>query len=87
MYPKDLPSGRLPLPVSGGNLRTDHDGKFQINGLKPGEYRIVAWQPPTGPRPGGFGDILPKLASLAQSITVERGGTANVDLKLADPSK
>lgn len=88
LYPKDLPPDRLPLPVSGSSLRTDQIGKFQINGLKPGEYRIVAWQPPpTGSRPGGFGDILAKLAALAQSITVERGGTANVDLKLTDPSK
>jgi hypothetical protein len=87
LYPKDLPSARLPLPVSGGNLRTGHDGKFEIKGLKPGEYRIVAWQPPTDPRPGGVGDILAKLAALAQSITVERGGIANVDLKLTDPSE
>ena len=87
LYPKDLPPGRLPLTVSGGTVRTDQDGKFQIRGLAPGEYRIVAWKPPSGPRPGGFGDILPKLAAQAQFITVERGGAANVDLKLTDPSK
>ena len=87
LYPKDLAPAGLPVTVSGGSVRAGNDGRFQIKGLTPGEYRIVAWQPPTGPRPGGFGDILSKLAAHTQSIAVERGGTSNVDLRLADPSQ
>jgi hypothetical protein len=87
LYPKDLSPARLPLPVSGGTLRTGHDGKFEIKGLKPGEYRIVASPQLAGPRPGGLGDVLYKLAAHAELITVERGATVNADLKQTEPSK
>jgi Carboxypeptidase regulatory-like domain len=87
LYPKDLPLAGLPLTVPGGYVRTGNDGKFQVKGLTPGEYRIVAWRPPDGPRLGGSGNILPKLVTHAQSVTVERGSTSNVDLRLTDPSQ
>jgi hypothetical protein len=87
LYPRVLPPTGLPREIAGSNVRTDKDGRFQIKGLTPGEYRIVAWQPPPTPRPGGYGDILPKLAASAQAIAVERGGTTNIDLKVTDPSR
>lgn len=92
LYPKDPPTtGVLSLagvlPITGGTVRTDEQGNFQIKGLTPGEYRIVAWQPPSAPRATGYGDLLPQLAARARSITVERGGTANVTLPLSDPSR
>jgi hypothetical protein len=81
LYPKAPPSPDLPLEYSASSVRTDREGKFQINGLTPGEYRIVAWQPP----PTGSAGVLMPLAAHAQSINVERGGTATVTLPLSDP--
>jgi hypothetical protein len=68
-------------PVTG-----DNDGKFQIAGLEPGEYRVLAVQ--STPLPDGQqikSQMLGRLWSSAEKVTVERGGSRNVTLKLSDP--
>ncbi len=86
LYPKVPPLGVSTATNPGSSVRADKQGKFQINGLAPGEYGIAAWQSPTVRRPTGYGDILPQLAAQAQSITVERGGTVVVTVPLSDLS-
>jgi hypothetical protein len=68
-------------PVTG-----DNDGTFQITGLEPGEYRVLAVQ--STPLPDGqqiSSSMLTKLWSEAEKVTVERGGSQSVALKLSDP--
>ena len=68
-------------PVTG-----DNDGKFQIIGLEPGEYRVLAVQ--STPLPDGQqigSTMLTRLWSIAEKVTVERGGSQSVTLKLSDP--
>jgi hypothetical protein len=68
-------------PVTG-----DNDGKFQIAGLEPGEYRIVAVQ--SAALPDGqqiSARMLTKLWSSAEKVTLDRGGSQSVALKLSDP--
>ncbi len=70
-----------PRPVTG-----DNGGNFQITGLEPGEYRVLAV--PSTPLPDGqqiSSPMLTKLWSSAEKVTVERGGSQNVMLKLSDP--
>jgi hypothetical protein len=70
-----------PRPVTG-----DNDGKFQITGLDPGEYRVLAVQ--STPLPDGqqiSPQMLSQLWSSAEKVTLERGGSQSVALKLSDP--
>lgn len=71
----------LDRPVTG-----DNGGQFQIMGLTPGEYRVLAVQ--SAPLPDGqqiWQGMLSKLWSGAEKVTVERGGSQTVPLKLSDP--
>jgi hypothetical protein len=71
----------IPRPITG-----DNDGKFQITGLEPGEYRVLAVQ--STPLPDGqqiSSAMLAKLWADAEKVTVERGGSRNVTVKLSDP--
>jgi len=68
-------------PVTG-----DNSGQFQITGLEPGEYRVLAV--PSRPLPDGqqIGQtMLGKLWSDAERVILERGGSKTVALKLSDP--
>ncbi len=68
-------------PVTGNN-----DGQFHIAGLAPGEYRVLAVQ--SAPLPDGqqiSSQMLSRLWSSAEKVTLERGGSQNVALKLSDP--
>jgi len=54
--------------------------------LPPGEYRILAVQ--SAPLPDGqqIGPpMLTRLWSAAEKVTLERGGSQSVSLKLSDP--
>jgi hypothetical protein len=73
------------LGIFDRNIRTDKQGRFQINGVPPGEYHILALSSETGSQPVGFAKVV-ALAAGAQSVTLERGGTVNVTLQVADPS-
>jgi hypothetical protein len=70
-----------PRPTTG-----DNSGQFQITGLQPGEYRVLAV--PSTPLPDGQQipqSMLGKLWNDAERITLERGGSKAVALKLSDP--
>jgi hypothetical protein len=70
-----------PRPVTG-----DNEGKFHVTGLEPGEYRVLAVQ--STPLPDGQqigSQMLSRLWSGAEKVTLERGGTQSVALKLSDP--
>ncbi len=74
------------LEVTAHPVTGDNDGKFQITGLEPGEYRVLAVQ--STPLPDGqqIGSrMLTKLWSSAEKVTLERGGSQNVTLTLSDP--
>jgi 5-hydroxyisourate hydrolase-like protein (transthyretin family) len=64
----------------------DNDGRFQITGLAPGEYRVLAVL--AEPIADGLEltkDILPRLWYRAEQLTLKRGGSRTLALKLADP--
>jgi hypothetical protein len=66
----------------------DNNGRFQITGLPPGEYRILAVQ--SAPLPDGQqigSQMLTQLWSSAEKVTLERGGAQSVSLKLSDPMR
>ncbi len=70
-----------PVPITG-----DDSGHFQIAGLDPGEYRVLAV--PSTPLPDGLPinqTMLSKLWNDAERVTLERGGSKTVALKLSDP--
>ena len=73
--------GMLGAPAATGNV----DGRFQIAGLPPGEYRVPAV--PSGPIPDGASDwnITPQLWDRAERVTLERGTQKEIVLKLTDP--
>lgn len=64
----------------------NQDGKFSFLGLTPGEYRAVALPAQAAGTRSVDNDALIQLAARAETITVERGGTQTVSLKLVDPS-
>ena len=79
----------LPADVMSESLRNTtggEDGKFRLSGLTPGEYRVLAV--PAASRewlnqPG----LLDRLLSSSEKVTIDRGGTQDVHLKLTDPSR
>ncbi len=79
--------GSRPLPgMQGAPTGTgDGSGRFQIGGLPPGEYRVLAV--PSGPIPDGASDwtISPQLWDRAEKVILERGKQTEVALQLTDP--
>jgi hypothetical protein len=76
------PARAITMPPSATG---DSDGKFQIAGLAPGDYKVVALPP--GPAPDGAPDwsISPRVWERAQTVTLERGKVSEVTVKLTDP--
>jgi hypothetical protein len=75
-----------PAGVSPHSITGDNRGQFQITGLEPGEYRVLAV--PSTPLPDGQQikeTMLGKLWADAERVTLERGGSKTVALKLTDP--
>lgn len=62
------------------------NGKFQLTGLPPGEYRVLAI-PVGGLLQLGEPGVLNQLAASAERVTLERGGSQTVELKLVDPGR
>jgi hypothetical protein len=86
----DKPANRSRVLLLDGALEivkgasTDLNGKFQIPGIAPGEYRLLAI-----PQPGDLKipDNLGRFTNSLEKVALERGGSQNVVLKLTDTSR
>jgi hypothetical protein len=57
----------------------DDQGRFQIVGLAPGEYRVLAVTT------GDLALVPPDTVNRAEKVTLERGGSQSVSLKIIEP--
>jgi len=74
------------LEVVASKISGDNDVKFLVTGLPPGEYRVVAVQSTALPDGMQISDgMLGRLWSSAAKVTLERGGSQDVAVKLSDP--
>jgi hypothetical protein len=80
---------KWPVPSEDTRLSTlisamaDDHGRFQIRGLAPGEYRVLALTPDAFRQLKENSLIL--LFSTAEKVTLERGGSQTVSLKIVEP--
>jgi hypothetical protein len=65
------------------NTPADEQGQFQINGLAPGEYRVIGVTETTAMRLNP--DILIRLLDRAEKVTLERGESQSISLKIVEP--
>ena len=65
----------------------DADGGFQMAGLAPGQYRVLALPP--GPIPDGASEwkFAPQAWDRAETVTLERGKSSEVRLQMVDPMR
>jgi len=65
------------------NTPADEQGNFQINGMAPGEYRVFGVTETTAMRlkPG----TLIRLIDRAEKVTLDRGASPSVTLKIVEP--
>jgi hypothetical protein len=63
----------------GASTMADDQGRFQIGGLAPGEYRVLAIEAGTLTR------LPPDIVNGAERITLERGSSQSVSLKIVEP--
>jgi hypothetical protein len=77
------------FPFTRSEATGDRQGRFQIGGLAPGEYRALALSPSAGiasfilSRPGM--DALMRALASAEKVTLSPGGTQDVSLKVTEP--
>ena len=70
----------------GVRIPADEQGRFQIGGLAPGEYRVAALTEEIMIGIIGMGpDTLIRVLGNAEKVTLERGSSQSLSLKLADP--
>lgn len=67
-------------------INTDTEGKFQASGLVPGEYRIFAVAKENLER-SQFVSVWQRIVPAGEKLTLSRGVTSTVSLKLTDPSR
>jgi hypothetical protein len=72
------------LLSSSASAPADDRGRFQIDGLSPGEYRVLALTEDLSIRYSG--NPIP-LVNGAEKVTLERGSLKDISLKLIDPSQ
>jgi len=65
-----------------GIVKCGAGGSFEINGVIPGDYHIVAFDHPDE---GGvqWDDLLTRIVPIASNVRVESGSTASVDLRIS----
>ncbi|HYL10028.1 MAG TPA: carboxypeptidase-like regulatory domain-containing protein [Candidatus Acidoferrales bacterium] len=65
---------------------TDQNGRFVLRGIPPGEYKLFSWEEV---EPGAWFDLdfLKPYESKGETVRVEEGGHASVDLKLIPADK
>ena len=68
------------------HIAADSDGKFQLSGIVPGEYRIFA-VPGEGRAQAEQPLAWQRLLGRAEKITLARGDSQNVVLEVGDPSR
>ena len=86
-WPLSPTDSLLPM-LLGASVHTtpvDDQGRFRVSGLAPGEYRVVALTEDVATRTNL--DSLIRLLSRAEKVNVDRGGSQNISLELADPSR
>lgn len=69
--------------ITSGDVTEDRQGRFQIGGLAPGEYRVVALSPGGGAWQNM--NLVMRLLSVGQAVTLDRGGLQEVSIKLTEP--
>jgi len=65
------------------NTPADDQGRFQIGGLAPGEYRVFGLTEDIALKMKP--DSLVRLVNRAEKVTLERGGSQSVSLKIVEP--
>jgi len=76
--PAETPPIQALLNTASGTVADDH-GRFQIVGLAPGEYRVLAVTT------GDLALVPPDTVSRAEKVTLERGSSQSVSLKIVEP--
>ncbi len=71
------------FPFMSADAAGERQGKFQISGLAPGEYRVLAL-PPGGTSQTHMESFI-RLEARAQAVTLDRGGSQDITIKLAEP--
>ena len=69
----------------GPSIITDREGQFQVSGLAPGEYRVLAISPLT--LTNFSPDLVTQVLNRALKITLEPGDSKSITLQLADLSR
>jgi len=59
---------------------TDENGMFSMRGLKPGDYKVIAWED-VDPNQLFDTDFLRKFENEGKSVKIEAGGHEAVQLK------
>jgi hypothetical protein len=84
VFPQDrdkwTPSSRYMRTV-----RPDQDGRYKVNGLPPGEYRVIALDY-VDPNEWNSPEFLDGIRSKAMSFSVNEGETKTVDLRITAAS-
>lgn len=76
-----VPGGRMDLFKS---AMTQSSGKFSINGIAPGDYRVIASDNPD-PLYWADPDVLRKYNDRSQLVHITEGGTGGVELQITTP--
>ena len=87
----DKPTGLAMVMLSGSaaalvpNIITDREGRFQVRGLPPGEYRVLAISPLALTKPSP--EMVTQALNRALKITLAPGDAMSITLQLADLSR
>jgi hypothetical protein len=86
----EKPAGDITVQITPGERRlrgrseidqsatTDQNGHFKIRGIRPGEYKIFAWDGTEGGYPLADAELMRPYEDKGQPLRVERGGRYSV---------